>query len=341
MDWASVDWPALEKLRAVFLRQAGADADSTGAASGPYWNDPRQLASYDFTFGRRIAWKWAAVLEPLFARGWKPRVRRLVDWGCGTGIGARSVLAYAPAESFDDVILWDHAPAATTFAAEVIRTRYPSLNVSIADPAVVAEDDGFVLVLSHVLNELDPGGRAALLTLARRAAAILWVEPGTREDSHALIAMREALRDVFGCVAPCPHDGACGLLLPENARHWCHHFAPAPTEAFTESGWAEFGRRLGIDLRSLPYSYLVLDRHALPTANDRPPDRVRLIGTPRESSGIMRVLRCRGPEDVREVELQKRSDPGLWRALAKGRHHGRFVWREDRDRITEGSVDDL
>lgn len=325
MDWDSVDWDALERLRAVFLGGT--------PTSGPYWNDRAQLAAYDFTFGRRIAWKWAAVLEPLFARGWTLPARVLVDWGCGTGIGARSVLAYAPPDAVSRVFLWDHAPAATTFARDQLLARHPTLAVEVADPAVAAPDEGFVLVASHVLNELDPHGRDALALLARRAAAVLWLEPGTHEDSRALIAVREALRDTFHAVAPCTHDNVCGLLTPGNERHWCHHFARTPTEAFTEAGWAEFGRRLGIDLRSLPYSYLVLDRRPHVHATEL----VRLIGRPRESSGMMRLLRC-GAAGVTEVEFQQRTDPRLWRTLHKGRHTGLFVWREAGGRVTSGAA---
>jgi hypothetical protein len=327
VDWTSVDWLALEKLRAVFLGQV----DPATGTPGPYWTSRAQIASYDFTLGRRIAWKWAAVLEPLIARGWTPPARRLIDWGCGSGIGARSLLAYAPAGSFDEVVLWDHSPVATGFAAEMIRERQPAISLRVGDPATDANDGGFVLVVSHVLNELDPSGRETLVALARRAAAVLWVEPGTREDSRALIALRETLRVEFQCIAPCPHNSACGLLAAENARHWCHHFATPPTEAFTESGWAEFGQRLGIDLRRLPYSYLVLDRRPAP----RPPDLVRLIGEPRESTGVMRLLRCRAP-DVAEVELQKRTAPPLWRALHKARHDGLFTWSESDGRIADG-----
>jgi hypothetical protein len=325
VDWQSVDWNALEKLRDVFFGRAATET------IGPYWTDAAQLASYDFTLGRRIAWKWAAVLEPLCADGWTPPARQLVDWGCGTGIGARSLLAYAPPDSFDEVVLWDHSPAATTFASDAIRARFPTMTVRVADPATSVADGAFVLVVSHVLNELDADGREALLALARRAATILWVEPGTPADSRALIAMRENLRGEFHCLAPCTHSDTCGLLATENAPHWCHHFARPPTEAFTESGWAEFGRRLGIDLRSLPYSYLVLDRRG----PSRAPDLVRVIGEPRTSAGLMRIFRCRA-EGVSEVELQKRADPALWRTLEKGKHTGVFVWRESGGRIAEG-----
>lgn len=331
MDWQSVDWAALERLRDVFLGRGRAPGGDVAAPSpaGPYWTSARDLESYDFTLGRRIAWKWAAVLEPLLARGWRPPARQLIDWGCGSAIGARSLLAYAPDASFDDVVLWDHSPVATSFAEAAIRARRPGQAVRVADPEQVAIDRAFVLVVSHVLNELDTTGRAALLALARRAAAVLWVEPGTSDDSRALITVREELRTEFHGWAPCPHDGQCGLLAEVNTRHWCHHFARPPTEAFTESGWALFGQRLGIDLRSLPYSYLVLDRRA----PARAAGAVRVIGTPRESTGTKRILRCR-EDDVAEVELVKRVAPALWRTLDKARHDGLLTWTEQDGRIT-------
>lgn len=329
VDWESVDWTALERLRDVFLGRAGA------GRGAPYWSDARQLASYDFTFGRRIAWKWAAVIADLQARDWAPPAPALplVDWGCGTGIAARSAIAHFGAESFSEVVLWDHAPAATTFATEVLQTRAPDLAVRVADPAEVVQDGAFVLTVSHVLNELDTAGRDALIALAARAAAVLWVEPGTAEDSGALIAVRERLRGGWNFVAPCPHDGPCGLLAPGNERHWCHHFGRPPTEAFTEQGWALFGRRLGIDLRSLPYSYLVLDRRA----PAREPGAVRMIGTPRPGPGGLRVLRC-ATSGVADVELPRRSAPELVKRIEKGRHHGTFVWEEKEGRVSSGQA---
>ena len=51
MTWADIDWTVLERLRGLFL--------SGGAAHGPYWRSPAELANYDFTYGERIGWKWA------------------------------------------------------------------------------------------------------------------------------------------------------------------------------------------------------------------------------------------------------------------------------------------
>ena len=67
MDWETVDWTALERLREVFLQRA--------ENPGPYWQGANDLASYDFTFGRRIAWKWSAVMEEMAVAQWTPPAR--------------------------------------------------------------------------------------------------------------------------------------------------------------------------------------------------------------------------------------------------------------------------
>jgi len=325
VDWQHVDWQLLERLRDRFLKNTGGE--------GPYWADEVTLANYDFTFGRRIAWKWAAVLQPMLERGWEPPARRLIDWGCGTGVATRSFLAHFGTGSIEDIILWDHSPAATRFARAAIEAEHPGPSVRVADPSTAEDGPPFVLLVSHVINELDTTGLEALLALARKAEAIIWIEPGTREDSRRLLGVREQLRGVFHCHAPCPHDGPCGMLAAENARHWCHHFARPPTEAFTSRGWSLFAQRLNIDLRALPYSHLVLDRRPPP----RIPDAVRIIGAPREYSGLMKILRCR-EDGVSEVELQKRDSKPLWKKLQKKRDPGLLAWREtEASRIAPGS----
>jgi len=68
MDPAQLDWAALDRLRAIFLRGE--------PAAEPYWRDAGDLAAYDATFGERIGWKWDAALAELRQRGWRPGVRR-------------------------------------------------------------------------------------------------------------------------------------------------------------------------------------------------------------------------------------------------------------------------
>jgi transposase len=153
-----------------------------------------------------------------------------------------------------------------------------------------------------------------LRALCARARAIIWVEPGTHGVSRQLSALRDELRATFAIIAPCTHAKACPILLPENSRDWCHHFAPPPSEIFAQPDWVKFGPRAGIDLRSLPYCFFALDRtwnesrpsHVPAPADGEisavPPDAPlsRIIGRPRQrasastSTGRRSAMRTTG-----------------------------------------------
>lgn len=258
MTWEDVDWAALDRLRAGFL--------SGGAAAGPYWQSPDDLANYDFTYGERIGWKWDHVLRELTLRGWHPRGRHVLDWGCGSGIAARRVISFFGVERFESLIVWDHSPIACDFAADAAQKAFPALAVSQATPGYFASHERIgLLLISHVLNELSTEARDALRLLAVRADAILWVEPGTHDVSRQLGGFREQLRGSgFRVIAPCTHENECPMFALGRERDWCHFFAPPPSEIFADSNWVKFGHRAGIDLRSLPYAFLALDRHQSP-----------------------------------------------------------------------------
>ena len=155
MTWTDLDWPALDRLRQKFL--------SGTAASGPYWETPADLASYDLTYGERIGWKWDHVLRELRLRDWKPPARTVFDWGCGSGIAARRVISFFGAEHFDALTVWDHSPLACDFAAEAAQKNFPTLQVAQAIPGLFAAESPIgLLVVSHVLNELPPIALAQL-----------------------------------------------------------------------------------------------------------------------------------------------------------------------------------
>jgi hypothetical protein len=67
---------------------------------------------------------------------------------------------------------------------------------------------------------------------------------------------------------------------------------------------------MGIDLRSLPYSFLVLER----AAAAHPPGYSRIIGAPRDAKGYSKVLSCH-QDGVSEFMLQKRDAPALLREI--------------------------
>ena len=318
--WPSQQLATLRRLRERFLARTAGERD--------YWKSADELALYDATFGERIGWKWDAVLAELAARKWQPRSRHVLDWGCGSGIAGRRVLAQWP--HLESLALHDRSRLACRFAAERARAAHPQ--IKLREMRDIGPDT--MLVLSHVLSELPPAELSTLLSLARKAREIVWVEAGTHEDSRRLIAeVRKALLPEFAAVAPCTHQWQCGMLSAENAPHWCHHFAPVPSEIFQDGKWMEFGRDLKIDLRALPYSFLVLERAADHTP--MPPGFSKVIGRPRKATGYCKVLSCEA-EGVREFVLQKRDAPELHRAFHKGTADSTCRWTIENDRITGG-----
>ncbi len=325
MNWEQLDWSALDRLRAGFL--------SGSAADGPYWQSASDLAAYDLTYAERIGWKWDALLRELTLRNWKPPANTtLIDWGCGSGIAGRRVLASFGPAHFKDLHVWDHSEHARTFAASKARETFPSLPVSSlpSDPASQLSSLNsqlprpYTLVLSHVFNELSADQRAALLALVSGAQAVLWIEPGTHADSRTLAAVRDQLRNgPHHIVAPCTHRETCPLFLAANERDWCHFFAPPPAGIQNDSNWVRWSHRAGLDLRSQAYSCLVLESVRSPSSDFRPPSSdlrpptsARLLGRPEVFKPYARFLAC-DATGLHWLELSKRTDSALIKRLDK------------------------
>lgn len=342
MTWDELDWAALDRLRDGFLHG--------GAAAGPYWRSAGDLASYDFTYAERIGWKWDHVLREVRLRGWRPPSRTVFDWGCGSGIAARRVIADFGVDTFDSLTVWDHSPAACDFAAEAARRAFPSLDVATATPGLLASDERIgLLLLSHVLNELSADDRVALRQLILRADAVLWVEPGTHAVSRELGRIRDDLVTPAGAapfrvVAPCTHALGCPMFAGENERHWCHFFAPPPGGIQADSNWVKFGQRAGIDLRSLPYAFLALERTNLsrpatatpPTiAVDAGSDWSRVIGRPEHFKPYARVLNC-DTSGLTELTVSKRQAKPLFKELERTKSPLVYRWERDGTEVTGG-----
>ena len=355
MNWESLDWEALDRLRETFL-----SGDKT---QGLYWHTITDLECYDFTYGERIGWKWDAVLAELKLRGWSPSSLAkggpssreaapaphhpalpelgppeskptILDWGCGSGIAGRRVVDFFGADRFSRLVLHDHSTLALDFAEYRAKQEFPSLPVDRSSIRLLRGDEPIgVLVVSHVVNELTDEARAELTELCARAQTVLWVEPGTHEVSRALGGWREKLRPRFQLVAPCPHQTGCGVLTPGNERHWCHFFAAPPAGVYADSGWVRFGQRAGIDLRSLPYSFLALDSSQPSALSPQPSNLSRIIGEPRLYKGYAKLYNC-DAAGVAELTLQKRDAPELLKTFKHGVGPELHRWTHENGRIT-------
>jgi SAM-dependent methyltransferase len=291
----------LDRLR--LLRGIFVSFEVRAGGAEPYWDSAGDLALYDETFAQRIGWKWDAVLEELRRRGRLPGGASVLDWGCGTGIAARRLLAARG--GIERVFLFDHSRAALEFAQARLLEEHPGVEVQAALPAEPVD----VLLVSHVLDELDEGALAPLLDLAGRSAAVIWVEPGSKRTSRHLGELRARLAAAHDVLAPCTHRAVCGALAREDA--WCHFFARPSRAVYTEGMWAELGRELGIDLRALPYSFLALARRGA-FALDGP--GARLLGRPRLTRGRAEFELC-DASGVRRVDFLQRTDKQLFKAL--------------------------
>ena len=311
MDWDLIDWDAVRRLREGFL--------SGEAGQKDYWQSLSDLQTYDQTFAQRIAWKWEFVLKDLSRLSWSPPEGLALDWGCGTGIAARTFANYWPQATAQKLALLDRSAMAMDFAVEAARRELPDADVSTGLP----DETPATLLVSHVLSELRDSQLSTLLALASRATAVIWIEPGTHEISRRLIAVREQLRGQFGVVAPCTHQAVCGMLAAGNERHWCHHFVPAPAYIHTDGNWRKFGILAGIDLRALPLSYLVLDRRPVPVL---PEGTRRVIGHPRVYKAYAQLFGC-DATGVHDYRLMKRHDAEAFHDLKKERSDTLQTWQ--------------
>jgi len=322
MTWEEIDWSILDRLRQGFL---------TGtAAEGPYWQSREDLAHYDFTYAERIGWKWDHVLRELAQRGWSPPAGTLLDWGCGSGVAHRRMQQSWPA-AITGLQVFDHSLLAQDYALSRSQQVSPDLPAASWDRTAEIT----TVVISHVLNELDEDSAEDLMATIATAQVVIWIEPGTSDVAAQLVAWRERLRDEFAIVYPCPHQGICGMLQPENARHWCHHFAAPPGELGSDPNWVKFGQRAGIDLRSLPYSALVLDRRP-PVASTRTAglQSGRIFGRPKLAKPFARFLGC-DADSVQFLELPKRIAPSLVKKLDRPKSPRLFHWQHQGGKVTQ------
>ena len=346
-SWSDINWIALQRLRERFLDFEERKKQGETASGSDYWRSHSELESYDFTYAERIGWKWDTLLTELRVRGWTLPGGPVLDYGCGTGVAGRRVVEWAadpgvdspPANSklasslspVSKLLLCDRSQPAMRFALGRARACFPQLPVEMLRPTETAQFS--TLVISHVINELSPVALGTLLALASRATAVLWVEPGTAAVSRALIAARERLLTTFRPIAPCTHAAQCGMLAVGNEHHWCHHFAKPPASVFQDSGWGHFARILEIDLASVPFSCLVLDRRPQLLSAETPESRV--IGVPREYKGFAKVLSCQ-EDGVIELILQKRDSPELFKEMRKD-PGSLYRWVRDGDKIRGGT----
>jgi len=320
MKFHKNDWQRLRELREGFLKNT----------SHNYWHTQEDLELYDHTYAERIAWKWNAVLRDLTNLGWRSHAHQILDWGCGTGIAARTVSTWS---GISQVALLDQSELALNFA----HTKLRESGCTTWNHVAWQHDQPTLLLISHVIGELDEKELQNLASFATHADEIIWVEPGSYELSRRLGMVRqEILQAGHHLIAPCTHEDACPMFQEKQVRDWCHFFAKPPPEIFQSSFWHEASHELGIDLRSLPYSFLAFAKETDLGKKTGLSGPERLIGHPRVLKAHGKLFCCCA-QGLCERMLQKRDNPNLFRALIKNQETGTFTWSlNDSGHIIDG-----
>lgn len=312
------DLTRITRLREMFLEERRGER-----ALDDYWRNPKDVEAYDAVLAERIGWKWDAALAECEDRGFARADNQVVvDYGCGSGVAARRFVERFGA---GEVLLHDRSQHAMEFAHKRMGLDFPDTKARIAPSLANVSPD--VLLISHVLSELDEQGTDEMRALIARSQRVVIVEPGNRETSRRLSRLRDELLDDFRLQAPCPHRSACPSLVADN--DWCHFFATPPAEVFTDGFWARVARELSIDLRSLPYAFLALVHDRAEVEVPAFDEEERLLGRADIQKHFAQMRSCT-EDGIATVEIAKRHHAKLWRALKRRPEQVRFALR-DRD----------
>lgn len=320
----------LASLRDAFLNGSAGKSD--------YWTTA-SLHLYERFPGERIGWKWDAFLSELALRQIQPRSEHLVDFGCGPGVAALRMLAANP-HRFTRLSLVDRSPTALLFARNRILERFPTLQIDTGQH--LPNLSGKTFIASHVFSELPPENHESLLRELRSAEEVLWVESATRPNSRAFhSAIRDALRETLTPVAPCTHSNTCPLTRSERPSDWCHFFAPVPTEVHVDPAWRHFSRELRVDLRSIPFTAIAMQRPPHPALEEPHPApliRARRIASAVEHKGLSKAQFCT-PNGIMDLEAWKRDVPDLLKSWKKDLQLPLYLIETDGRRILTAKND--
>jgi ribosomal protein RSM22 (predicted rRNA methylase) len=178
--------------------------------------------------------------------GWEPRT--LLDLGSGPGTALWAAVERWP--SLQTCVAWEREPAFITLGRQLAQASpHPAVRAARWEPVALsgavrhAAPQFDLVVLGHLVNELDEATQQAVMTFAWEhcAGVLLLVEPGTSAAFAGVRRLREHLLALGAhTLAPCAHDAPCPLQ-----NDWCHFPQRLQRPAFQRrakeaaAGWEE------------------------------------------------------------------------------------------------------
>lgn len=305
LDALALAAPPMDRWRTAYARLSDAlttrrDETLATAASGT-WGGDDERAVAALVFGQRTF----LSLLPIFG-GYVPR-GMLLDWGSGSGAAALAAVvrgARAP-------ILIDAAPEALGLARKIFALLGVEARVAPASAPPPAQ----TIVAAHSLNEWRAReGKADYAAVLRKwlthvgpGGRIFVIEPGIKETSRVLQAVRDSLRGEARILAPCTHAESCPLI--PRTHDWCHMTWPLPMGPAAEALVASAGHTA----RRTVFSWLVLEN-----ADPLPADGRRVLQVHPSGKGKLVAELCGGTGHTALVGLDRGEVGALFRGLAAG-----------------------
>jgi ribosomal protein RSM22 (predicted rRNA methylase) len=229
-------------------------------------------------------------------------VRTAVELGAGPGPSVWALPAVFPGLERIRLVDGDHRMLAV--ARELATLGGAPDGVAIetltADLRGCPVEPADLVILSYALGELAEDDRAALLRRTWEAAgvALVLVEPGT---SAGFARVRDARAELLSLgarvLAPCPHEGPCGMRSPD----WCHFAARADRSRLHRQL-----KHATLGYEDEKFSYLVAGRRVRGTA---PIPASRVVDRPRQRPGLVELTVCNRDGSIASSVVSRRQGP--------------------------------
>lgn len=297
-----------------------------------YLNQPKYRAAYLLYF----VLTGVATVQHILQSVALPQVPsdqplRVLDVGAGPLTASIALALTLPADAKLQIVAIDGATPMLEDGRALLRQLRPNADIrlitgNLRDARLFREFKApfDVILVANVLNEWQQGGGRKMpveqyvqqllqTQLAENGVALL-VEPATREASHQLIDVREAVvtEGELAILSPCMGQAPCPLSSA-SMRDWCHAEQPWQRPSLVR----ELDDAIGHRRSTLKYSHLVLARRPQPKT---PRDRYRVIGGPMRAGGQFRRYLC--GVDGKVVATTAEHDLGPFQILAN-------LWRGD------------
>lgn len=290
---------------AVVRRNRGADASATRTPQAQIRNAHEALGYAGLVLPAAYAQVWGAMeAAQLRAPSFEPV--SMLDLGTGPGTALWAAVDHWP--TINSIDAWERETAFVELGSRLTKgadhpavkgARWRQITLTGALPQGLPKYD--LIVIGHVLNEMNPETRDAIVLSAweRCAGMLLVVEPGTSAAFPVVLRARELMIEQGAhTIAPCPHNALCPLptALPLD---WCHY-----PQRLQRPGFQRIAREGTAGWEEAKFSYAAMARF-----EQESPIYARLLHDPHVSKIGADLTLSTAKQEIERRHISRRDKP--------------------------------